>query len=351
MALTPIFVDGFDHYSIGDIGRKWLLSESNSLAFASMTAGLFSGQAFRTSSGYGFHRLLPATNIAVGGMRVNVWNPAAVSHVALVGFTRLGVSSYQCMIGRTTSGELVLMNTSVTGIIASTGVVLPAGVWFHLAWYITISDAAPVGSCRLYVNGALVWTNPTTIDTKAQATAGYDAVRIAPLGTGTIADYDDFYLCTSDGIGTAYSDYTLGDCRVVTSWATADGTYTNGTPSTGATRFGVLDETLASTTADYVTMTAVGDKFSLAMQDLPTLQTPTIHAASITALVAKDLPGNKSLKLGVRAGGTDSMAALSSVLGTDPVFVQKVFPTRPAGDAWTEADVNGAEAIVEVVAS
>jgi len=155
---------------------------------------------------------------------------------------------------------------------------------------------------------------------------------------------DDFYIC--DQTGSTNNDF-LGDVRVDTLLPNGEGTHLDFTPSTGTTHYQLVDEAAPNTT-DYNESGTAGQRDSYAMQDLASV-TGSIKGVQVAGAILKDDVGARSIKVGVRAGGTTSVGS-TQALATTQIYYTAVHETNPStSTAWTEAGVNGAEAAFEIV--
>ena len=151
---------------------------------------------------------------------------------------------------------------------------------------------------------------------------------------------DDFYML--DQSGSAPLNDFLGDCRIDTIYPSADGTYSDFTPSTGSTHYTLVDEATPNTT-DYVSSSTVGNRDSYQFQDIAALSAQTIYGVQVNAAIVKDDAGARSAATFVRSGSSNSDGA-GVGLSTSQTYISQIFTTDPnTGAAWTESAVNAAQ--------
>ena len=326
--MTLLFVDGFDHYATADIDKKWT---NNSSMTINATGGRRGGGAISGGSSTAVTKTLAASASWVMGASF-VWAGSALSVFAL-----RDVTSAQCEVAINGDGTLSVTRagTAITG--GTSTLALSVGVTNYIEWKVTISDSISANSCKVRVNGVDVITLPAGSDVKATANAFANVVRLAGAGGQNL--WDDLYIC--DQTGSTNNDF-LGDVRVDTLFPTADGNYSQFTPSTGSTHYVLVDETAPNTT-DYNSGTTVNDRDSYALGNLTALVSQTVYGVQTNIAVLKDDAGAKSIASFVRSGSTNGDGASAGV-GTSQFYVRQIFEQDPAAvAAWTEATVNAAE--------
>jgi hypothetical protein len=153
-------------------------------------------------------------------------------------------------------------------------------------------------------------------------------------------------VCSTTG---ATNNNFLGDCRIDTILPSGDGTYTDGTPSTGTAHYAVVDENPPNT-SDYISMDVVDQRDSYTYPDLPPLSASTVHAVQINPFWLKDDAGTRSAATFALNGGGNTTGA-TVALTTSALFSPQIYETDPdTGTAWTQATVNSAEFGTRVIA-
>ncbi len=332
--MAQLFVDGFDHYSTADFASKGWFNQggANTISPAAgrrgggALSGHASGVATKTLPG-NYQSLVVGAAFAFASYANNyflILRDGATDHV------RLFLNA---------SGTISVQRGSTT--LATSTQILGLGAWNYIELKATIDDAA--GAYELRVNGA-TWLAASGVDTRNAANAYVNALVLYPALAANYAD--DLYICDTSG---ATNNNFLGDCRVDTRLADADGTYSQFTPSTGTTHYALVDEAAPNIT-DYNDGANVGDRDSYGFAALPALTSQVVYGVQVNALTWKDDAGARSAGTMVRSGTTNADGA-SVALGTTPVYLSQVYETNPnGGGAWTESAINAAEFGVKVTA-
>lgn len=340
--MALLFIDGFDHYATADITKKWTAIGAGSPVI-NASAGRRSGGALlcpnATTNTANMQKTLPssyATLIVGFALKVSAFSARSV--VRLMDTATVHVNVFLNLDG-------TLSVRRGTTVLTTTASALSTDTWYYLELKATINDTT--GSYDLRLNGSS-WTSGSNVDTR---NAGNASVNVVSLGTDGVAtnaltqSFDDLYVADTSG-SAPHNDF-LGDVRIDTLYPTADGTYTQFTPSTGTDHYALVDET-APNTSDYVESSTAGHKDSYAMGDLSAI-TGTIFGVQVSAAALKDDAGARSLKVGVRSSTTDSVDA-GTALSTSQLYYSRILQTDPATTAaWTESGVNAAQALVEVL--
>lgn len=337
--MSLVFMDGFDHYTIADMGRKWNVPGNGSMStsvfrngtqsylntsaqaprFALSTADqhatLIVGCAFRLS-------ILPSSPLAL----LTLYGDAFVTTHTTLGVTAAG----KLQVFRGTTGGTLLGSESGTSIAVNT--------WYFLELKAVLHDST--GAITLRVDGSSVITL-TSQDTKNAGTGSvYDGIGFT--GNANANYIDDLYLC--NGAGSAFNDL-LGDVKVQTLYPSGAGNSTNLTPSTGSNYQAVDDAT--GNTSDYVSSSVATTKDTYAFDNLTAGYDP--KGLQVIALAAKEAPGAvRTVIPVVRSGGTDYDGS-ARTLPFGWVYGRQVYEQDPAtSTAWTTSGVNAAEFGVKV---
>jgi hypothetical protein len=223
------------------------------------------------------------------------------------------------------------------------GTLLSTSTWAPWAsngtWrYVEVKYVMSTGAATVRVDGANILSG--TVGTLAS---------VSSLSWGITNNFsnswliiDDVYIL--DTTGTVNNDF-LGDVRVQTLYPTADGTYSQLTPSTGTTHATLVDEPTPNTT-DYVSSTTAGQKDSYQFQDLDA-NTANVYGVEVANYSHKDAAGAAGFSNLVRIGSTD-YTSTSQPLSTSWTPSRDILETNPATSAaWSANDVNNAEFGVE----
>ena len=333
--MALLFVDGFDSYAnTTDFYRNWIQGTLNVTVLP--TGGRRGGGAVRfASAGYETPRVFNTTSSFVFGTAVysNITGITDVLYFEDIdGVIQLSIRL------NPVSGLIYLYRGTST--LLATSSVVPAflNTWGYLEIKATISTSISANSCIIRWNGIEIIN--LAAGTSTQASAKSSVSKLAPVYTHII---DDLYMC--DQSGTTNNNF-LGDCRIDVVRPSADGTYTQGTPSTGTSHYQTVDETTPSTT-DYVslpvTTTPLRDSYQLS--DISLISTYSVYGVQATALVTKPDSGvARSAAPFIRANGVN-VDGTPVVLGTSYVNIFSVADTVPGTSAaWTFSDVNALEA-------
>lgn len=333
--MALIFMDGFDHWTTTN-NLKW---DARSGATISTTGGRRGGGACLMSSSSSYlQRTLPTPiGSIVCGAAFYVNSALPSSNTAL--FTLMDSTTAQCELRLTTTGALLISRNGTTVYTAPTPAIV-ANTWNYIEWKVTIGSTT--GSSSVRINGSSTdYINISSVNLQATANSTATAFR---LGTTTnLSDlyFDDFYLC--DLTGTTNNNF-LGDVRIDTLYPNADGTYSQSTPSTGTSRFALVDETSQANTTDYVDLPSVGNKDTYGMTNLPSLASSTIHAVQVTSYCSKGDAGTARSVANMIRSGTTELEGTSSVLTTSYLWYPSIFVTDPnTSGAWSQTAVNNLE--------
>lgn len=249
----------------------------------------------------------------------------------------------QIELGLTASGQLFV---SRNGTILATSIdSISTNVWDYIEFKFTINNTT--GSFEVRLNGNNI-LSATSQDTQNTTNAYVNEFVLGPYINSTNITlftffFDDLYVC--DTTGSLNNDF-LGDIRVDAILPTADGNYSQWTPSSAGAHYLLVDENPPNTT-DYVSDGTIGNKESFVMQNPPALVSQTIHGVKTKVAVQKDDAGARSLKVGVRSGTTNGLGSAVS-LGTSYKYISNIHETDPnTGVAWTASGVDNVEALVE----
>ena len=339
--MTILWMDGFDQYgSANDLALNYVSNSFGAINFYP-TGGRFGGgglnsQANFSAGAYYVSRILGSTNVEVwtsfaGNLQTNGTNGNSFLMALGAGSTdNNGVEvnlQYDNLTGVWT------LNKPINGNIASFTYPVSNG-WHWIDWRVKFSATA--GEIELWVDDVQIYTG-TGLNTVDHSTlTGWTAALIFGNGCWVI---DDLFVYTPGS--------RLGDSRISNLVPSSDATPNNGTQSTGATHFGVVDEIVNSTT-NYITLPDTsGDKEVFGVASLAS--TPvSVWAVKVETLTSKSDAGTFLLQPLVRSSGTESDGA-SQPLTTSYSTQQSIFETDPATSAaWTGSAVNAMQIGVKV---
>lgn len=330
MAADIIFLDSFDHYTIGVIDDKW--TGGTPTVFASIVAGrtisanqnLF-GSLYTLSS--------PVTNLTIGAFRRS---------------SVTGSNNFQLAIGPTSAicahiaingdGTVSAFDATYTRVGTSTKALVPGSTGHYIELGVLASSTAGVIIVR--VNGEEV-LNLTGQNTRTTITQ----FSIAGSGGGTATWYDDFYASTDSGGGVSFAS----DLRVYTLYPNGVGNYSQWTSSTGGANYTCVDETLANVT-DWNTGSVANDIDTFTFTN--TAFTGPVRAVQLVMYADQPGAGVNSFRGVCRIGGVDYFSSNTESTSTTTLFHRFVWTINPAtGVAWTTADIDAAEFGYQIVAA
>lgn len=221
---------------------------------------------------------------------------------------------------------------------------VPSGVlnfneWHYVESKILISDSIPANSCVVKIDGIEVFNLPEGTDTTilASPTHGFSKIQLSGLL------YDDIYVC--DTSGTENNDF-LGDCRVDVIRPASDGTYHEGTPTTGTSHYSLVNQVQYNPAVGIV-LDTTGYKESYTMtQLLPSgIVSNNVHGIEL-ATVGYNLDGSGTKRMGKLAvQGVTELELNDSNDGilTSPSFNFQITATDADAAQWTVSSVNNAQ--------
>lgn len=344
--MALLYIDGFEHYGSSQFLNKF--SDAQSISHLPNGGRRNGGALYSSNYGY-FHVVVPSTSSFVIGLAYY-----ASSFPAFQPLIRLYDASdgEQCNLSINSDGTISIVRGDpyvISSVVLGTSTeTLFQSAWNYIEWKVTIANSISADSCVVHVNGAEVLNVASGSDTQFQSGSAATKVGFyAGLGYYSgVYKFDDLYIC--DQSGSANNDF-LGDCRVDLLVPNEDGSYADGTPSTGTDHYACVDERPPSN-SDYVTLASVGDRDSYGFTDLPALSPATIYGVQANAYWYKDDAGSRSAAVFARSGTTDEDRS-SIVLPSSAVYRKEIFEVDPdTSSAWTQSGVNAAEFGVKVTA-
>ena len=340
--MTLLFCDSFDHYTTMPNVKGWVIY-SNSPSIGAYGRNGTNG-LHCTDKGYGAMQPLPSLPAAV---IVGVaFRAAGLPGVPLLSLMDTG--TVQMGLTLTTNGALQVTRGTGT-VLGTTGIgIIAPNAYNYIEMQASISTSVGAVTVRLNGNVVLTLTNQNT-----QSSGAAQVTHVALCGTaagfgGVAYDYDDLYICDTNG---ARNNTFLGDVRVQAVLPTGAGNYTQWDGLTGAaTHWQAQSQNPPDDDTSYVsdTLGTPGHIDSYAMADLiPT--SGTVPAVQVSAWARKDDGGGRTLSPMVRSAAVDGLGAAQSLVTTYG-YITSVFEQNPSAGAWTIALVNAAEAGVKAVA-
>jgi len=348
--MSAKFADGFDHYSIAQVTRKW----NNILngAGKAMSAGRFGGQAFNVANDSGSTRVALVKSLP---LNINGWYIGFAFRIdALPGgtSTRNGMCSIrnnatdQMGLSVLGNGQMMVSRGGVTGTdLWQTSNSLSPNQWYYVEWYCFIHPTA--GENELRVNGSSSgWVGRVTgAVTSTDGTANSNGITLglSNFGGGYNGGswnmlFDDLYVLDNAG---GVPNVFLGDTRIQTIYAAGAGAASAWTPSTPP-NWSCVNESPPNDDTSFV---ASG---TATQRDLYTFTPLAAPPASIAFLqtnfcARKDDAALRQVSASVHSGAADSDATPQTI-GSAYANYSDLWQTDPAtGAAWTAAGVAAAQ--------
>ena len=272
--MALLYIDGFEYTSIDQFLKRWWANR-NYLPILLPTSG-------RDNSG--------AVMVTDFIIRKDVYLPVGVDIIVGVAFRSTISDQVTPIFIGTNGGDYFTVNLSsdYIGLFSgysniSTVLYTPVFLneWNYVELKLQISPSIAANSCVVRLNGVEVINIPEGSDT---ANLGSTRITDVEIWSNSTV-YDDFYIC--DSTGSTNNDF-LGDCKVKLIRPAADGTYTDGTPSTGTSHYSVVNGA-SYTPGTGVQLSASGEKESFYMTQLTTssIFNDTIHGVQLSSTIVR----------------------------------------------------------------
>ena len=337
--MALLFMDGFDHYGTGaNVVKKWD-SFGNNLGVN--TTLKRTGIAAITLYVDNLTKILtPAGDVFIVGFALNM--PVLGTANNLIRFQE-GTGLTHVAIDINSSGYLVVKRNATVLATATTHIITP-GSWFYLEFKVVIHDTIGSVAVRVDTIAPTFSASLTGIDTREGATGIVDRIVLNGSFTNPYGTVDDLYVC--DDSGSTNNDF-LGICVVETLLPqTGAGAHQDFTQSSGSDQGAMVDEATPDDDTTYNTSATVGDQESY---NYPSLSlTGSILGVQTDLYARKTDAGSRTIAPIVRTASTTTPGTAVAPLTTYRYFSQ-VWETKPAGGAWTEADINALEVGMKVV--
>jgi len=338
--------DSFSHYlDLPSLIKKW--PYTNDLYWFSLA-----GTAGRRGQG----RInIPAVNqhyIADAFGNHETWIVGA--YISYTGFANchfqfVDSATPQVLLYQQADGRLSVYRGSTSNLLGTTtGTMFLNGSKHYVEFKAKVHGST--GTFEVRVDGLSVLSG-TGANTQQSANAYANTIRLGgttgiPVGAGVY--YEDVYIC--DGSGSAPCNDFLGDCKVVSTFPTGNGTTSNfvGSDANSTDNYLLVYETTPNTT-NYLDSLTPNDVDLVNVTDIS--DTPSvIYGVQTSLYVCKSDAGDvRTVADLIRSGGTNYPGA-EKTLGTDWVYLCEVHEKNPNTDAaWTKTNFNSAEFGVKMV--
>ena len=343
--MTLLFCEGWDHYLVADIVRKWANhGYSQCIPTIHATAGRRGSPChynpsdqsancwvrFETRTFASDDVFIIGTAFLASGFAYNSTNGGTGMSINLNGGEQIGW--YVNPTGTITVRRGDFNDTSL----GTSGVVLTPNTWHYIELKATIHNSA--GSYELRVDGVNV-RDASGIDTQKQSTSLANQMQIWKFPYNVAIRFDDMYMC--NGLGSENNDF-LGDIRVDSLFPDGAGASTDWTPSAGS-NYDCVNEAAPNDDTDYVSETTAGDHDTYAFDNLPT-SGGDVMGVQTMAFARKDDAGTRDIKLMTRPSSTDYESDIAlPLLDTWTYYMDMREQNPETTSPWTISEVNASE--------
>jgi hypothetical protein len=348
--MTVLVPDGFDHY--GD-------DTANMLAGAWAEAAI-GWQLDSTTSRTGTHSLHCGAGNS-GILRRVLWDEATRAGVAMAAkFDGLpegnacrvlhqfrdAFNAAQISIVVQSTGKIAIYEGApvnflpLQGLIAESDLLVTSGGWNHIEAWVQIGGSDGAVEVRLNGVTAVTANSANTDFTGAGEVSQWASYVSGALVSGAI-NIDDWI--PGQGTGSdSDSDFTgdfIGDRKVFTDFPDADTAAVDWVPSSGGSRFAMVDEADPDGDSTYDEAAVEGDVMGLSFPDLPA-DVISVQGVAMVHLSRKTDAGPCDLQLAVQSSGDEDQGT-DRPMTTAYTLYGDMFETDPhTGLPWTRAAVN-----------
>jgi hypothetical protein len=322
------FMDGADHYSTGQITRKWTTMSGGTILAAGGRRGT---NALGLGNTVVYTKVLDNQATWIVGFCLKISTLTTFGTGILCALTDAGTEQVSLRMDAT--GHLIVSRAGTT---LATSVAMVAVGESYIEWKITISDAAGTYDVRL--NNVSILSG-SAVDTKNTANAFANTIKFGDSFLNSAAAIDDIYVC--DGTGAAPNNTFLGDVRVDATYPVGVGANSGMTPIAGANWTNV-DENPANDDTDYVSSAVAATKDTYDCTNI-THNPTAIYGVMVTMVARKDDAGARSICSVTRSGGTDNDGATQALSTTYAHYTEIVALDPNGAIAWTKTNLNAAE--------
>lgn len=216
--------------------------------------------------------------------------------------------------------------------------------WLEARCKMSTNNASNDGIVEVWLNNQLIISN-TSCTTKRSNTSTYYMGTNLITGTTTNTPscyWDDIYI--TDTSGPAPWNGRLGDLRIATVSPNFDVGANSGTPSTGSTHWGVIDERPYNT-SDYLTIpNTPGNKETFYINKIPTIAN-SIFGVSVVSVQQKSDAGasNSHTVLVSNNSGYVSNSNTRSLSTSWAIYVDDFVVNPESNTNWTYADFSNTQ--------
>lgn len=339
-----LWADGFDHY--GDDESQMLdgpyASVNSTLSTTRARTGTRS-LLVGSINGNGFRRVFGAakTTVGVGMAMFHASIPDSNDMRALFEFND-GANNSQVTIWLQSTGAIEAKSGGSPQVsLGLSTTLMTAGAWNHLEAKVVIDDTD--GAVEVRLNGVTI-LNATNKNTDRRGTGEVSQVFSGSHQSHFIDVYADDLFAWDDA-GAQNNDF-VGDRKVFTDVPTADTAEVDWAPSSGGTRFAMIDEIPPDDDATYDTTTDTGDRMGVTFGDLPA-EVVSVAAVILVHKSRKTDAGDCNVTVHADSGG-DEADGTDRPMTTEYTFYHDVFELDPHTAApFTNAAASAVAMVVE----
>lgn len=210
-----------------------------------------------------------------------------------------------------------------------------SGRWLWVEAKVYTDNSA--GTVEVRIGGKTIFT--FTGDTQSGVAGMPNYTDSIGFGSGmatTGVRIDNFYVC--DGTSSLNNDF-LGQIRVQRFNPSADGDFSQWTPSGGGSHYTLVDDDPSDDDSTYLESSNSGDRELWQYTDASNLG--TIRGVNVLSAVrSTDARAVDVKTLAKSGGGSETENTVQTVL-SDYAYADRLMQEQPGGGAWTQAALNG----------
>jgi hypothetical protein len=340
--MTMLFMDGFDHYSTGDLGQMWDAVVGCSIVSTPTRFGTGQALAIGDNAQSVNMNYASFTTFVVGaGFYFNSVTGTDTNN-NIIFLDDVG-NGKQVIIRLTLLGELEILNGNLTLLASSPVSTIVANNYYYIEFKGTISTSVAANSCQLRVNENVVATVPTSSSIQNTGHAYYN--RVGFSSNGPISYLDDVYICDQSG---AVNNDFLGDSRVIPLYPNGNGDSSQWTNSIGnsTNNYTYVDDATPNGDTDYVKASSIN---LVDLYTFDSLTATTVFGIEQCSYARKDAAGTRHFQQVQKVGGTVYTASTATLLDTYTYYKQVIELNPDTSSAWTDTDINSAQFGVKTV--
>jgi hypothetical protein len=342
--MALIFMDGFDHYPIEDILKKWTIYNVG-YGPSEITTGR-TGNGIRMTREVYIGKTLPDQATYIVGF---AFKNAGFSATATILSFNDGSTRHVILNLNYPTGTLSLLNGSGAVLATSTNTIA-IGTWYYIEVKVTIADGTS-GVYEVRVDGLPTgWIPQANGDTRNGADAHCNLILFGNLQVPVLnwcdGCWDDLYIAdTAPGV----LDTFIGNCKVDTLYPNDNGTHSQfvGQDADSTDNYQNANEVSLDSDTTYNKSATVNARDTYKFTN--TIASGAIKGVQVNSIMRKDSAGSRTVSSTCISGETTDDAPAQGVGNTYYDYI-KVYEHNPNGDAvWTKETLDAAEFGVKVV--